>query len=727
MIDQSSQFMAILTAVGEAKQANADAMNIPWTFSQMGVGDANGADPQPNRAQTKLINERRRAPLNQVKIDPKNTNVIIAEQVIPENVGGWWIREIGLYDADGDLVAVANCAPSFKPELAQGSGKTQVVRINFIVSSAANVTLKIDPSVVLATRQYVDDRIIEVLPPTRKPGSYTKVLIDKRGVVIEGSNPETLADNGIKDAYTKTQVNDLLQVKAPLDSPVLTGTPKAPTAPLTSNSQQLANTAFVQALVASLISGAPGALDTLKELADALGGDPNFANTIINALSRKVSREGDEMSGGLTLGNGTDVSPSLSFRDASGIGGFSLNKGVLRYIGYYGSQSKQLFSLDFNSGNVANARGALWDVVTYPPSTFWNTGNFNPASKADAAAVTAALATKADNATTLAGYRIGDAYTKTQTAQLVENAITALVGSSPEALNTLNELAAALGNNPNFATAINEELAKRVRNTGDTMTGPLTLAGLTTSSPSISFRSEEGIGSLNVYRQRLRYIGYYGSESKEIFSADFATGDVFNGRGALWDVSKYPPAQYLKVNQSLASGSNLHCGSGNSPYIASMTSETGSLEVHNEANSAASAVMLFHRKGIFGAYFGLDTDNQFKVGGLSMGANAYTVWHSGNAPKNTGSAAVTGWWRCADTGLMRMWGVTNSVGQDSAVAVPLPMTFPNAVFGVHFMQQAEMKPSAVGNYGVKDVTRQGFTLVNGNDGVGPCYWEAWGN
>ena len=180
MIDQSSQFMAILTAVGEAKQANADAMNIPWTFSQMGVGDANGADPQPNRAQTKLINERRRAPLNQVKIDPKNTNVIIAEQVIPENVGGWWIREIGLYDADGDLVAVANCAPSFKPELAQGSGKTQVVRINFIVSSAANVTLKIDPSVVLATRQYVDDRIIEVLPPTRKPGSYTKVLIDNR-------------------------------------------------------------------------------------------------------------------------------------------------------------------------------------------------------------------------------------------------------------------------------------------------------------------------------------------------------------------------------------------------------------------------------------------------------------------------------------------------------------------------------------------------------------------
>jgi hypothetical protein len=357
-------------------------------------------------------------------------------------------------------------------------------------------------------------------------------------------------------------------------------------------------------------------------------------------------------------------------------------------------------------------------VLCWGGQQLWSAATFNPATKADAAAMTAALATKADSATT---------YTKTQTTQLIESAVAALVGSSPESLNTLNELAAALGNNPNFATAINDELAKRVRNTGDTMTGPLTLAGLTTNSPSISFKSEEGIGSLNVYRQRLRYIGYYGSESKEIFSADFVTGDVFNGRGALWDVTKYPPAQYLKVNQSLASGSNLHCGSGNSPQIAALTGETGSLEVHNEANNAASAVMMFHRKGIFGAYFGLDTDNQFKVGGLSMGANAHTVWHSGNAPKNTSSMGTTGWWRCADTGLIRMWGVTANLGQDAAIAVAFPMTFPGAILGVNFVQNAEMKGSAVGNYAVKDVTRTGFTIVNGNDGVGPCYWEAWGN
>ncbi|BAQ72917.1 phage-related tail fibre protein-like protein [Pseudomonas sp. Os17] len=163
MIDSNSQFFAILTAVGEAKQANATALGTSWTFKEMAVGDANGTDPIPNKAQTKLINEWRRAPVNQVRTDPANPNIIITEQVIPPDVGGRWIREIGLFDADGDLVAVANCAPSFKPLLAQGTGKTQVIRMNFIVANTAQIVLKIDPAVVLATREYVDSAVIEAL------------------------------------------------------------------------------------------------------------------------------------------------------------------------------------------------------------------------------------------------------------------------------------------------------------------------------------------------------------------------------------------------------------------------------------------------------------------------------------------------------------------------------------------------------------------------------------
>ncbi|HIE1238905.1 TPA: phage tail protein [Enterobacter ludwigii] len=158
----ATKYYAVLTNVGAAKLANATALGAQVEITQMAVGDGNGALPTPNQAQTALVHELRRAPLNTLSIDPSNANQIIAEQVIPEDVGGWWIREIGLFDKDGDMIAVANCAETYKPQLQEGSGRVQIVRMILIVSSTAAVTLKIDPSVVLATRQYVDDQIIQV-------------------------------------------------------------------------------------------------------------------------------------------------------------------------------------------------------------------------------------------------------------------------------------------------------------------------------------------------------------------------------------------------------------------------------------------------------------------------------------------------------------------------------------------------------------------------------------
>lgn len=158
----ATKYYAVLTNVGAAKLANATALGAQVEITQMAVGDGNGALPTPNPAQTALIHELRRAPLNSLSIDPNNANQIIAEQVIPEDVGGWWIREIGLFDKDGDMIAVANCAETYKPQLQEGSGRVQIVRMILIVSSTAAVTLKIDPSVVLATRQYVDNQIIQV-------------------------------------------------------------------------------------------------------------------------------------------------------------------------------------------------------------------------------------------------------------------------------------------------------------------------------------------------------------------------------------------------------------------------------------------------------------------------------------------------------------------------------------------------------------------------------------
>lgn len=153
------KYFALLTKLGENLLAQATALGTKIELTQMAVGDGGGKLPTPDTNQTKLIAEKRRAAINTLFIDDKNKNQIIAEQIIPEAEGGWWIREIGLFDKAGNLIAVANCPETYKPQLAEGSGRTQAIRMILVVSHTESVTLKIDPSVVLATRKYVDDLI----------------------------------------------------------------------------------------------------------------------------------------------------------------------------------------------------------------------------------------------------------------------------------------------------------------------------------------------------------------------------------------------------------------------------------------------------------------------------------------------------------------------------------------------------------------------------------------
>lgn len=158
----TTKYYALLTEIGAAKLANATALGTKLQITQMAIGDGGGTLPNPGAKQTALVGEKRRAPLNSLSVDPANTSQIVAEQIIPESEGGYWIREIGLFDADNALIAVANCPETYKPQLQEGSGRTQTVRMILIVSSTEAVTLKIDPAVVLATRKYVDDKVIEV-------------------------------------------------------------------------------------------------------------------------------------------------------------------------------------------------------------------------------------------------------------------------------------------------------------------------------------------------------------------------------------------------------------------------------------------------------------------------------------------------------------------------------------------------------------------------------------
>ncbi|WP_279452678.1 phage tail protein [Escherichia coli] len=274
----STKFYTLLTDIGAAKLASAAALGVPLKITHMAVGDGGGVLPTPDAKQTALVNEKRRAALNMLYIDPQNSSQIIAEQVIPENEGGWWIREVGLFDESGALIAVGNCPESYKPQLAEGSGRTQTVRMVLITSSTDNITLKIDPAVVLATRKYVDDKALEL-----------KVYVD-----------DLMAKHlAAPDPHSQY---------APKESPTFTGTPKAPTPAAGNNTTQLATTAFVQAALTALINGAPATLDTLNELAAALGNDPNFATTMLNALAGKQPLDNT-----LTNLSGKDVAGLLTY------------------------------------------------------------------------------------------------------------------------------------------------------------------------------------------------------------------------------------------------------------------------------------------------------------------------------------------------------------------------------------------------------------------------------
>ncbi|WLG26011.1 phage tail protein [Pseudomonas lurida] len=389
MIDQNSQFMAILTNVGAAKLANANALGTAWSLTALGVGDANGTDPIPSSTQTKLINERRRAPLNQVRVDPVNDAVIIAEQVIPPDVGGFWIREIGVYDADGDLVAVSNCAPSFKPVLSQGSGRTQIVRMNFIVSSTGNIVLKIDPAVVLATREYVDQAVAEafnkqdfknsVLLATTGPITLSGPQIvdgeaspDKARVLVK-DQPEA-KDNGIyivshAGAWMRSQDADVsIEITPGLMVPVEKGVANGDS-------------------VFQLTADGPIVLGTSRLIFEKIAGRSgvyagSYRSVTVDSMGRVIG------------GSNPTTLAEYQIVDAAPLNSPSLS----------GTPKTPTPSAGANNEQIANA-------------AFVNT--------------------------------------------VVQTAIAALVNGAPGALDALNELAAAIGNDPNFAATMTNVLATK--------------------------------------------------------------------------------------------------------------------------------------------------------------------------------------------------------------------------------------------------------------------------
>ncbi|MCZ9008647.1 tail fiber protein, partial [Escherichia albertii] len=347
----------------------------PVRLTHMAVGDGGGTLPTPDSKQTRLVHEVWRHAVNRVILDATHQNRIIAELVIPPETGGFWIREIGVFDEHGDLIAVGNTAESYKPAVAEGSGRAQTFRTILTVSSTATVALTVDNTMVMATVDYVDDKLKEHEQSRRHPdasltakgfvqlssatnsvsetqaatpkavkaaydlanGKYTaqdasttrKGLVQLSSATNSTSETQAATPKAVKAAYdlanakytaqdaTTAQkgivqlssatnstsetlaatskavkaVMDETNKKAPLNSPALTGTPTTPTARQGTNNTQIASTAFVMAAIAALVDSSPDALNTLNELAAALGNDPNFATTMTNALAGKQPKD----------------------------------------------------------------------------------------------------------------------------------------------------------------------------------------------------------------------------------------------------------------------------------------------------------------------------------------------------------------------------------------------------------------------------------------------------
>ncbi len=376
MSTTTRKFKTVITDTGAKKLAQAAAPDgKPVRLTHMAVGDGGGTLPTPDSKQTRLVHEVWRHTVNRVILDATHQNRIIAELVIPPETGGFWIREIGVFDEHGDLIAVGNTAESYKPAVAEGSGRAQTFRTILTVSSTATVVLTVDNTMVMATVDYVDDKLKEHEQSRRHPdasltakgfvqlssatnsvsetqaatpkavkaaydlanGKYTaqdasttrKGLVQLSSATNSTSETQAATPKAVKAAYdlanakytaqdaTTAQkgivqlssatnstsetlaatskavkaVMDETNKKAPLNSPALTGTPTTPTARQGTNNTQIASTAFVMAAIAALVDSSPDALNTLNELAAALGNDPNFATTMTSALAGKQPKD----------------------------------------------------------------------------------------------------------------------------------------------------------------------------------------------------------------------------------------------------------------------------------------------------------------------------------------------------------------------------------------------------------------------------------------------------
>lgn len=405
------KFKTVITKAGAEKLAAATVPNAKKVnFTAMAVGDGGGALPVPDASQTKLVKEVWRHALNKISQDKKNKNYVVAELLIPPEVGGFWMREMGLYDDTGTLIAVGNMAESYKPALAEGSGRAQTLRMVIMVSDISSVELTIDTSTVMATQEYVDGKLTEHEQSRRHPDAtltakgFTQLssAIDSTSEVLAATPKAVkaaydLANGKYTAADATTARKGIVQLSSATDSvsEVLAATPKAvktaydlANAKYTAVDATTARKGLVQLSsaidsVSEVLAATPKAVKLAYDLAKSkytaqdattgrkgivqLSNEPNSTSDVLAATPKAVSAAVKEIKATLGTASGANVVTSMTDTTAGRVP-------VVGWMGWGVSNSGSGCPTSGGIDYVSEATG-IWQTTnenttgTFPPNT----------------------------------------------------------------------------------------------------------------------------------------------------------------------------------------------------------------------------------------------------------------------------------------------------------------------------------------------------------------------